>query len=107
MRPATVENPAAKPHTLSVIPASAATEDQLTATTTTTTTSATTFEVTVNGEPHATSAATLDALVGELDFAGVRVATAVNGDFVPAGAREKTPLEPGDKIEIVSARQGG
>ena len=77
-----------------------------TTTAATTNTPAITIEVTVNGEPYATAAATLATLIGELDFAGVRVATAVNGDFVPAGAREKTPIEPGDKIEIVSARQG-
>lgn len=73
----------------------------------TTTKASSTFEVILNGQPHATSAGTLARLVGELDFAGIRVATALNGDFVPTTAREKTPLSPGDKIEIVSARQGG
>ncbi|MBU2583487.1 MAG: sulfur carrier protein ThiS [Alphaproteobacteria bacterium] len=66
-----------------------------------------TFEVLVNGEPHVTCAATLDALIDELDFAGLRVATALNGDFVPASTRVTTTLSPGDRIEIVSARQGG
>lgn len=66
-----------------------------------------TIEIIVNGEPHQTSAATLHALIGELDFAGVRVATAVNGDFVPASQRSDRALQAGDKIEVVSARQGG
>lgn len=89
------------------MPAPTATEDQLNATTTTTTTATRKIELTVNGEPHVTAATTLSALIGEFDFAGVRVATAVNGEFVPAMARETCVLGPGDKIEIVSARQGG
>ena len=86
-----------------------ATEDQLNATTTSPTTkpAASAIEVTINGEPHTTSATTLSQVIGELDFTGIRVATALNGDFVPAAARDTTTLASGDKIEIVSARQGG
>lgn len=61
----------------------------------------------VNGEPKSTRAPTLATLIDELDFAGLRVATAVNGDFVPAGRRASCELAAGDRIEIVSARQGG
>jgi sulfur carrier protein len=35
------------------------------------------------------------------------VATALNGHFVAARARETTRLAHGDKIEIVAPRQGG
>jgi len=61
----------------------------------------------VNGEAVATSAATLGALIAELDLGEARVATARNGDFVPARARAETPIEAGDRIEIVSPRHGG
>ena len=63
--------------------------------------------ITVNGASVATGAATLAALVAEQDLADARVATAVNGDFVPERRRAETPLSDGDRIEIVSARQGG
>ncbi len=61
----------------------------------------------VNGEPRATAAASLAALLAELELGSTRVATALNGDFVPEAARPSTPLSEGDKVEIVSPRQGG
>ena len=35
------------------------------------------------------------------------VATALNGEFVPARVREAIRLKDGDRIEIVAPRQGG
>ena len=61
----------------------------------------------VNGQQRSTEARTLAELVDEAGFAGVRVATAVNGDFVPERARVSRELADGDQIEIVSPRQGG
>ncbi len=61
----------------------------------------------VNGDPLATQAGTLAELVAELGHAGRRIATARNGDFVPERARPQTPLDGGDRIEIVSPRHGG
>lgn len=63
--------------------------------------------VEVNGRRTATSAETLAALLDELGFAGAHVATAVDGGFVPAAARAAHRLRAGEKIEIVSPRQGG
>lgn len=63
--------------------------------------------VIVNGEEVVTSAPTLDALVAECGLDGAPVATARNGDFVPARVRAATLLEAGDHIEIVSPRHGG
>jgi len=63
--------------------------------------------VIVNGEEVLTSAATLDALVAERGLDGTPVATARNGDFVPARVRATIVLEAGDQIEIVSPRHGG
>lgn len=65
------------------------------------------IEVLVNGEPTSTAAETLEALLIELDYSGKRVATAINGQFIPAVRRATSSLQPGDRIEIVSARQGG
>lgn len=65
------------------------------------------LDVLVNGEALATAAATLHELVAERGLAGLRVATARNGDFVPERARAKTMLQRGDRIEIVSPRHGG
>ena len=62
---------------------------------------------TVNGEVREASADTLGALLLELGYAGQKVATAVNGEFVAERARNSARLEPGDRIEIVSPRQGG
>lgn len=65
------------------------------------------ISVVINGRPVSTSAATLDSLLAEQGFAGLKVATALNGDFVPERARGGTKLTGGDRIEVVSARQGG
>jgi len=63
--------------------------------------------LTVNGTPVRAAAATLAALIAEQGFAGVKVATALNGAFVPERLRAETLLADGDRIEILSARQGG
>jgi sulfur carrier protein len=61
----------------------------------------------LNGEPLETAARTLADLVAGQGFAEAAVATAVNGAFVPRGARAATLLAAGDKVEIVAPRQGG
>jgi sulfur carrier protein len=64
------------------------------------------MRVTVNGEARDIAAASVDALLAELDYAG-HVAVAVNFDVVPRGKWAETPLEAGDEIEIITPRQGG
>ena len=61
----------------------------------------------VNGEPQELPAATLADALQSLNFAEAKVATALNGEFVPARARQATTLKDGDRIEIVAPRQGG
>ncbi len=61
----------------------------------------------VNGEARETEARTLAELCGELGLQETRVATARNGDFVPAKLRDNVPLSEGDAIEVLSPRQGG
>lgn len=65
------------------------------------------IELIVNGLKSATTARTLAELVAECELSDARVATALNGHFVPEARRASTALEAGDRIEIVSARQGG
>jgi sulfur carrier protein len=61
----------------------------------------------INGEPEERDAATLLALVETLGLAEAKIATALNGVFVPASARGRTALVDGDKVEIVAPMQGG
>ena len=65
------------------------------------------MQVTVNGEATAVEADTLADLLGALDLGDATVATAVNGDFVPARLRAATPVSAGDRVEIVAPMQGG
>lgn len=65
------------------------------------------LEIEVNGRPAATAATTLAGLLEQLGFAGAQVATAVDGRFVPVADRALLRLRGGEKIEIVSPRQGG
>jgi sulfur carrier protein len=61
----------------------------------------------VNGESQELPAATLADALQSLNFAEAKVATALNGEFVPARARQATTLKDGDRIEILAPRQGG
>ena len=63
--------------------------------------------VVINGERMATRTATLAELLVEAGYAGAKVATALNGDFVAERNRSQTRLSEGDQIEIVAPRQGG
>jgi sulfur carrier protein len=65
------------------------------------------IELIVNGLKSETAARTLAELIAECELSDARVATALNGHFVPEARRASTQLETGDRIEIVSARQGG
>ena len=63
----------------------------------------------VNGEEETLGAATLGALLADkaIDPSQRGIAVALNGAVVPRAAWPATPLRPGDRVEIVRARQGG
>ncbi|MBO6037490.1 MAG: sulfur carrier protein ThiS [Acetobacter sp.] len=61
----------------------------------------------VNDETHTVSATTLAALLDELGYGGARIATALDGVFVPATERAKATLINGAKVEVVAPMQGG
>ncbi|WEX08867.1 sulfur carrier protein ThiS [Chelativorans sp. AA-79] len=61
----------------------------------------------VNGQALETQAKTLSDLAAELGYAGNWFATAVNSEFVPGTERRETRLSDGDRVEILTPRQGG
>ncbi len=65
------------------------------------------MKISLNGEPREVSATRLSDVLAELGFADARVATAVNGQFVPAVGRAGMELAEGDRLEIVAPQQGG
>ena len=65
------------------------------------------LSITLNAQQLNTRAVTLADLVIEAGHEGAKIATAINGDFVPVRARAATRLQSGDRVEIVTARQGG
>ncbi|HEY9368264.1 sulfur carrier protein ThiS [Streptomyces sp.] len=67
-----------------------------------------TVKVSVNGEPRELSGPTaLDALVATLTAAPSGVAAAVNEAVVPRSEWSATVLGEGDRIEVLTAVQGG
>ena len=50
---------------------------------------------------------TLEKVLAELGFGDSVVATAVNGEFVAAGAREGIAVREGDRVEVLAPMQGG
>ncbi|GAD57672.1 sulfur carrier protein ThiS [Limimaricola cinnabarinus] len=65
------------------------------------------MRIMVNGAPREVAAETLAEALEALGQGGDTVATALNEEFVPAAARARTLLAPGDRVEIVAPRQGG
>ena len=65
------------------------------------------MRLTVNGESKDVAATRIDALLGELDYAGTHFAIALNYDVVPRGRWADTALAEGDTVEILTPRQGG
>ncbi|MBO6816613.1 MAG: sulfur carrier protein ThiS [Rhizobiaceae bacterium] len=65
------------------------------------------MNIQLNGEMKQTDAATLEALLDEHGFGGAKIATALNGEFVPAPLRASTKLKDGDRLEVLAPMQGG
>jgi sulfur carrier protein len=65
--------------------------------------------ITVNGKPRERDGATIVELLADL---GVEdrargVAVAVNGEIVPRARWQDHRVDPGDRVEALSAMQGG
>ncbi|TNC73102.1 sulfur carrier protein ThiS [Rubellimicrobium roseum] len=65
------------------------------------------MKITVNGTATEVTAKDLPGVLRELGYGDGKVATAVNERFVPASARSSAVLGPGDRLEVVTPRQGG
>lgn len=65
------------------------------------------LQLTLNGEPKSTRAMRLDGLIAELGLDPRKVAIERNLAIVPRSAYAATPLEAGDRIEIVAFVGGG
>jgi sulfur carrier protein len=64
--------------------------------------------ISVNGEPSTTGeGSTVAELVDSVAGRRGGVAVAVNEDVVPRARWEQTALNPGDRVEILTAVQGG
>ncbi|MDX3093654.1 sulfur carrier protein ThiS [Streptomyces sp. ME01-24h] len=66
------------------------------------------LSVSVNGEPRKVAeGVTLDRLVATLTAAPSGVAAALNETVVPRAQWPATPLRDGDRVEVLTAVQGG
>jgi sulfur carrier protein len=65
------------------------------------------MRILVNGDWRDTGAVDLAAALLELGYGEAVVATAVNGEFVPAVSRHGARLAEGDRIEVLAPMQGG
>lgn len=65
------------------------------------------MKIILNGETREITGTTLAEMLADEGLGAAKVATAVNGDFVPAPARGATRLSEGDRVEILSPMQGG
>jgi sulfur carrier protein len=64
-------------------------------------------KILVNGAWRDTGAADLASALQELGYGESVVATALNGEFVPASSRSEAPLAEGDSLEVLAPMQGG
>lgn len=65
------------------------------------------MKIEVNGEAAVVEVATVAEALTALGWGDERVATALNGVFVPAARRGDTPIAQGDRLEVLTAMQGG
>ena len=65
------------------------------------------MKIVLNGKIVETDKTNLEDFCNSLGFSDSKIATALNGDFVPANLRRETHLTTDDRVEIVSPRQGG
>lgn len=65
------------------------------------------MRIVLNGEDRRLEAARLDRALEELGYTGAHIATAVNGEMVPRGARAGTELKDGDRLEVLAPLPGG
>jgi sulfur carrier protein len=65
------------------------------------------MKIELNGAERDIAAATVAEALEELGFGARRVATALNGAFLPASDRPAQRLQDGDRLEVLTPMQGG
>jgi sulfur carrier protein len=65
------------------------------------------MRIVLNGRTREVTSGRLDALLEELGYGGAKVATAVNGSFVPRTLHALRTLDEGDRVEVIAPMQGG
>lgn len=65
------------------------------------------MKILVNAESQEVSAQVLGDILNELGYDDAKIATALNEVFVAKSARAQTKVAAGDRLEIVTPRQGG
>jgi sulfur carrier protein len=65
------------------------------------------MRILVNGASREVRSADLSGALEELGYGGTIIATAVNGEFVPATERGAARLAEGDALEVLAPMQGG
>ena len=65
------------------------------------------MNIIVNGENRNIISVNLTFALNELGYKEMKLATALNGEFVSVQARDNIDLKEGDKLEVLSPQQGG
>lgn len=65
------------------------------------------MKITLNGESRSLAGPSVQDALDEIGLGTAKVATALNGAFLPAAARAGTTLKDGDALEVVAPMQGG
>lgn len=66
------------------------------------------MRITVNGQQRETAdELSLTELVSQISDRSTGIAVAVNGEVAPRGSWADTAVRPGDRIDVVTAVQGG
>lgn len=65
------------------------------------------MKITLNGEIRDLTGPSVQDALTEIGLGAARVATALNGNFLPAATRATATLTDGDALEVVAPMQGG
>ena len=65
------------------------------------------MNIIVNGKNRNIINVNLTFALDELGYKEMKLATALNGEFVSVQARDNINLKEGDKLEVLSPQQGG
>ena len=65
------------------------------------------MKITLNGAARELTGPSVQDVLSEIGLGTAKVATALNGNFLPAATRAATTLKDGDALEVVAPMPGG